>query len=41
VQLGHDAVADVAVLGVDDAQFGERLQAFVVTRGCRHPQRTS
>ncbi|HWI21104.1 MAG TPA: AMP-binding protein [Baekduia sp.] len=26
----HEAVAEVAVLGVQDAQFGQRLQAFVV-----------
>ena len=28
----HDAVADVAVFGVDDAEFGQRLRAYVVTR---------
>jgi fatty-acyl-CoA synthase len=27
---GHDAVADVAVVGVDDDEFGQRLRAFVV-----------
>jgi fatty-acyl-CoA synthase len=27
---GHDAVADVAVVGVDDDKFGQRLKAFVV-----------
>jgi fatty-acyl-CoA synthase len=26
----HDAVRDVAVIGVDDAEFGQRLAAFVV-----------
>ena len=30
----HDAVDEVAVIGVDDEQFGQRLKAFVVvTRG--------
>jgi fatty-acyl-CoA synthase len=28
----HDAVADVAAVGVDDEKFGQRLRAFVVTR---------
>ena len=27
---GHDAVADVAVVGVEDEEFGQRLRAFVV-----------
>ena len=27
---GHEAVDDVAVIGVEDAQFGQRLKAFVV-----------
>ena len=28
----HDAVAEVAVIGVEDEQFGQRLKAFIVTR---------
>ena len=28
----HDGVADVAVVGVDDDDFGQRLRAFVVLR---------
>jgi fatty-acyl-CoA synthase len=28
----HPGVADVAVVGVDDADFGQRLAAFVVLR---------
>jgi fatty-acyl-CoA synthase len=28
----HDAVAEVAIIGVDDKDFGQRLKAFVVTR---------
>jgi acyl-CoA synthetase (AMP-forming)/AMP-acid ligase II len=32
----HDAVDDVAVIGVDDEQFGQRLKAFVVvSRGAK------
>jgi fatty-acyl-CoA synthase len=27
---GHDAVKEVAVIGVDDEQYGQRLKAFVV-----------
>ena len=27
---GHDAVKEVAVIGVDDEEFGQRLKAFVV-----------
>ena len=29
---GHDAVVEVAVIGVDDEQFGQRLKAVVVLR---------
>ena len=29
---GHDAVKEVAVIGVDDEEFGQRLKAFVVLR---------
>jgi len=29
----HDAVAEAAVIGADDEQFGQRLVAFVVLRG--------
>jgi len=29
----HQAVEEVAVIGVEDAEFGQRLKAFVVTRG--------
>src|SRR5215213_6906090 len=29
---GHDAVAEAAVFGVDDDQFGQRLKAVIVTR---------
>jgi fatty-acyl-CoA synthase len=28
----HDAVVEVAVIGVEDAEFGQRLKAFVVVR---------
>jgi fatty-acyl-CoA synthase len=29
---GHEAVEEVAVIGVDDEKFGQRLKAFVVLR---------
>jgi fatty-acyl-CoA synthase len=29
----HDAVAEVAIIGVEDDKYGQRLKAFVVTRG--------
>jgi len=29
---GHEAVAEAAVFGVEDEQFGQRLKAVVVTR---------
>ena len=28
--LGHEAVADAAVVGVEDDDFGQRLRAYVV-----------
>jgi len=30
VMAGHDAVKEVAVIGVDDDQYGQRLKAFSV-----------
>ena len=30
---GHDAVADVAVFGVEDEKFGQRLKAVIVKKG--------
>jgi fatty-acyl-CoA synthase len=33
VLRGHHAIADVAVVGAPDEQWGERVAAFVVTRG--------
>jgi acyl-CoA synthetase (AMP-forming)/AMP-acid ligase II len=32
----HDAVREVAVIGVDDAEFGQRLAAFVVPEPTAH-----
>ena len=38
----HEAVDEVAVIGVDDEEFGQRLKAFVVLeRGRRASTRTS
>ena len=37
VLLGHDDVADVAVFGVDDEEFGQRLRAYVVPSAGREP----
>jgi fatty-acyl-CoA synthase len=31
--MGHDKVADVAVFGVEDEKFGQRLKAVIVKRG--------
>jgi fatty-acyl-CoA synthase len=31
--VGHDAIEEAALIGVDDEQFGQRLKAFVVPRG--------
>jgi fatty-acyl-CoA synthase len=31
--MGHDSVADVAVFGVDDEKFGQRLKAVIVKKG--------
>ena len=30
---GHENVADVAVFGVDDEQYGQRLRAVIVKKG--------
>jgi len=32
---GHDAVSEVAVIGVADEQYGQRLRAFVVLESGR------
>ena len=37
VLAGHADVADAAVVGVADAEFGQRLRAFVVARAGRSP----
>ena len=38
----HEAVSEVAAIGVDDEKFGQRLRAFVVpARGRRSRARTS
>jgi fatty-acyl-CoA synthase len=29
----HDSIQEAAAIGVDDEKFGQRLKAFVVTRG--------
>ena len=41
--VAHPGVAEAAVLGVDDEQYGQRLAAFVVPRGGheRRPSTTS
>jgi len=31
--ITHEAIGDAAVIGVEDEDFGQRLRAFVVTRG--------
>ena len=36
---GHEAVEEVAVIGVDDEKFGQRLKAFVVTARGPGPER--
>ena len=37
--LEHDGVAEVAVTGVPDDEFGQRLKAYVVTRPGAEPRR--
>ena len=38
---GHDDVAEVAVFGVDDEKFGQRLKAVVVKKGDEAVARTT
>jgi len=33
----HQGVADVAAIGVEDDEFGQRLRAFVVAEGSKKP----
>ena len=33
----HSGVADVAAIGVEDDEFGQRLRAFVVAEGSKQP----
>ena len=39
--MGHENVADVAVFGVDDEKFGQRLKAVIVKKGVARARRTS
>jgi acyl-CoA synthetase (AMP-forming)/AMP-acid ligase II len=36
--MGHSNVSDVAVFGVDDEKFGQRLKAVVVKKGALSEQ---
>jgi malonyl-CoA/methylmalonyl-CoA synthetase len=38
VLLGHDSVSEVAVVGVDDAEWGQRVVAVVVTADAVEPE---
>lgn len=38
VLLGHDAVSEVAVVGLEDAEWGQRVTAVVVTRNPVEPE---